>query len=83
MGHQGGPDGLCCSGHVLAGSCLHAAVVPNICDALQTPLFGVNHPEVPFALTARVDLLAAGVTVHATVQFESGRSNVYEASPWS
>ena len=56
--HQGGPDGLGCSGHVLVGSCLHAAVMPTLRSAL----------------TARVDLFAAGVADanHAMVHFESG-----------
>ena len=63
---------------------LHKAVMSKICAALNRPL-RVPHPEEATALTAKADLLVAGVAVdeYARVMIENEASIVYKARPWA
>ena len=63
---------------------LHKAVMTSICDALDRPL-RCAHREETTALSAKADLLMAGVAVYdyARVMVENDASIVCEASPWA
>ena len=69
---------------VAAQATYWSAVVPNVCGALNRPLWE-GQLEATTALAAKADLLTAGVAVdeYARVLFENDASKVHDTSPWA